>query len=121
MIFNVPQYIDTEDKIVGPLTAKKLLWLFVMCALLLTLWSLLELGAFIAIAIPVVIIFLALAFYRPYNQSLYKFITSTGIFVFKPKVFIWRRDGDDEKKSESRAKIEIIHKKVFIVVGGVPH
>jgi len=38
MLFNVPQFIDIEDKIVGPLTAKQLGWLALgsVIALLLT-------------------------------------------------------------------------------------
>ena len=39
MLFNVPQYIDVEDKIVGPLTGKQLLWMIGMGIMLLVLWN----------------------------------------------------------------------------------
>ncbi len=97
MLFNVPQYIDIEDKIAGPLTAKQLLWMFGMGAVLLVLWGILDKSVFFAAAIPVILIFAALAFYRPYNQPLIKFIFSGILFIFRPKVYIWKRTF--EKKS----------------------
>jgi len=91
MLFNVPQFIDVEDKVAGPFTAKQLLWMFGMGAMLLVLWNVFEKSAFFVSAIPVIIIFIALAFYRPYNQPLIRFIFSALLFLFKPKVYVWRR------------------------------
>ncbi len=91
MLFNVPQYIDVEDKVAGPLTAKQLLWMLGMGAVLLVLWNLLDKATFFIVAIPVGVTFTALAFYRPYNQPLIKFIISGISFLFSPKVYIWRR------------------------------
>lgn len=95
MLFNVPQFTDIEDKIVGPLTAKQLGWLAAGGVVLLFTWNLLDLQAFIISAIITGIIFGSLAFYRPYNQPLIKFIFSSTIFVVRPKVYIWRRIFDD--------------------------
>ena len=53
MQFNIPQFIDKEDKIVGPLTAKQLGWMFGGGAILLVLWNLLDMTAFILAAIVV--------------------------------------------------------------------
>lgn len=91
MLFNVPQYIDVEDKIAGPFTAKQLLWMFGMGAVLLVLWNTLEKTAFFIAAVPVALIFTALAFYRPYNQPLIKFIISGIFFLFSPKIYTWKR------------------------------
>lgn len=91
MLFNVPQFIDTEDKIVGPLTAKQLGWMGLAGVCLLLCWSLLDTPAFIISAIIIGVIFGALAFYRPYNQPLIKFIISSVSFAFRPKIYIWRR------------------------------
>jgi len=97
MLFNVPQYIDVEDKIAGPFTAKQLLWMFGMGAALLLLWGFLEKTAFYMAAVPVIIIFLALAFYRPYNQPLISFIIHSIMFVFRPKLYFWKREAEHEK------------------------
>ncbi len=91
MLFNVPQYIDVEDKVAGPLTAKQLLWMIGMGAALMFLWSMLNTGAFFAAAIPVVCAFVALAFYRPYNQPLAMFIANALLFMIRPKIYVWER------------------------------
>jgi len=92
MHYNVPQFIDIEDRIVGPLTAKQLLWLFAMGAVLFVMWMMIESKFnFVVSAIPVAALFIALAFYRPYGQPFSKFIGSMFIFFVKPKIYIWRR------------------------------
>jgi len=91
MIFNIPQFIDVEDKIVGPLTAKQLGWLAVGGVVLLIFWSKLDMSAFILSAIIIGFVFGMLAFYRPNNQSLIMFIFSVFTFFFRPKMFVWKR------------------------------
>ena len=92
MLFNTPQYIEIEDKIVGPLTAKQLMWMFGMGAVLLILWGFLDKTTFFITAIPVGLIFCALAFYRPHGQPLIKFIMWGISFMFQPKTYVWRRE-----------------------------
>ncbi|GBE17084.1 prgI family protein [bacterium BMS3Abin15] len=91
MLFNVPQYIDVEDKIVGPLTGKQLLWMIGMGIMLLVLWNTVSRAIFFIAGIPLALIFIAFAFYRPYNQPLIKFIIHAILFLFRPKVYTWRR------------------------------
>lgn len=97
MLFNVPQFINIEDKIVGPLTAKQLGWLAVGGVVLLVTFNLLDKSAFIISVIIVGLIFGALAFYRPYNQSLVSFIGSSISFVFRPRLYVWKRTGENMK------------------------
>jgi hypothetical protein len=92
MLFNVPQYIDVEDKIAGPFTAKQLLWLFGMGGVLLLMWGFLDKVTFFISAVPVALIFCTLAFYRPHGQPLIRFVIWGISFMFHPKIFIWRRD-----------------------------
>jgi len=92
MMYNVPQFIDTEDKIVGPLTAKQLGWLFCASVFLLVFWNLLDFSAFIIVAILVVAIFGAFAFYRPNGQTFLKFLISIVFFGVRPKIYVWKRD-----------------------------
>jgi len=92
MLFNVPQYIGVEDKVAGPFTAKQLLWMFGMGAVLLILWGVLERAAFFITAIPVMGLFCALAFYKPHGQPLIKFVVWGIYFLFQPKVYVWKRE-----------------------------
>lgn len=91
MLTNVPQFIDVEDKIVGPLTAKQLGWLAAGGVIFLLLWAYLDTQALILAGIVDFGIFGAFAFYRPYGRSLLSFTISSIAFVFRPKIYIWKR------------------------------
>jgi hypothetical protein len=114
MLFNIPQFIDKEDKIVGPFTAKQLGWMFGAGATLLVLWNMLDLAAFILAAIIVGIIFGAMAFWRPYNQSCLAFLFSIFSFSSRPKIYIWKRVPKKElipKKETAQKEIANPNKK----------
>lgn len=91
MMFSVPQFIDVEDKIAGPLTWRQLLWMIGMGATLLTLFNILDSALFIIVAVPTVLLFVALAFYRPNGFPLTKFIFYGILFLAHPKVSVWER------------------------------
>lgn len=117
MLFNVPQYIDVEDKVAGPLTAKQLLWMIGMGAALMFLWSIFDTGAFFVSAIPVICVFVALAFYRPYNQPLITFIGHGILFIVRPKVYVWNRyvkASPDTSSKKPELKMNPVEKKVTV-------
>ncbi len=91
MMFNVPQYIDVEDKVAGPLTAKQLGWMLACGGILFVLYSIFELIPFLIMALPIVLLFVALAFYRPNGQPFIKFLLYAILFLFRPKVAVWER------------------------------
>jgi hypothetical protein len=91
MLFNIPQFLEKEDKIVGPLTAKQLGWFFAAGAVLLVLWNMLDITAFIIAAVIVLGIAGAFAFYQPNGIPLISFIIYSVSFLFRPKMYIWHR------------------------------
>lgn len=91
MLINVPQYIDVEDKIAGPLTAKQLGWMIALGIILLILWNMVPFPVFFILGVPLLIIFLALAFFRPYGQPLGSFIFFGVTYLFRPKIYVWKR------------------------------
>lgn len=113
MLFNTPQYIDIEDKVAGPLTAKQLMWMFGMGAALLLVWGIFDQTTFIISAVPIVAFFCAFAFYKPQGQPLIKFIIWGAIFSFRPKSYVWKREYEQkkkEKRKEADGISEIIRK-----------
>ncbi len=91
MMFNVPQFIDVEDKIAGPLTVKQLLWMVGMTAAVLVVVSMFPTTAAFIISVPIVVAFVLLAFYRPNGQPLISYVTHAFFFLFRPKVLVWKR------------------------------
>jgi len=91
MMFNVPQFIDVEDKIAGPLTWRQILWMIGMGATLLTFYNLFDSTLFFIISVPTVLLFAAFAFYRPNGMSMTAFFLHAVFFFFRPKVSVWER------------------------------
>lgn len=91
MHVNVPQFIDIEDKIAFGLTAKQLLWLAAMGAVLLVVYNFFDRQAFYLIGVFVVIIFAAFAFWKPQGVTLLTFLSYMLQFYLKPRNYIWRR------------------------------
>jgi hypothetical protein len=91
MMFNVPQFIDVEDKIAGPLTWRQLLWMIGMGAALLVFFNMFDPALFFIIAVPTVLLFVGLAFYRPNGIPLVVYIFHAILFIFRPKVAVWER------------------------------
>ena len=96
MQFKVPQNIDLEDKIVGPLTLIQ--FLYVLGGGVLDYLMYLSFGSvfiFWVVAIPATAIALALAFLKIQDQPLSHFIKAGLTYLSRPKVRVWRRHGTD--------------------------
>ena len=92
MRFQIPQFIEVEDKIFGPLTLKQFIYLAGAGGVLFILLKMLPLVIAIFVAIPVVALALALAFYkinkRPFVlvlESAFKYILSNRLYIWKSK------------------------------------
>ena len=91
MQYQVPQFIEIEDKIIGPLTLKQFLWVLAGGVILFIIWTFTELGLFIVLGTPVAGLFLALAFYKINGRSFIAFLGSAVGFYTKPKIYLWQR------------------------------
>lgn len=91
MRFKVPQYVELEDKIIGPLTLKQFLVLLGGAGILGVLWLLFNLGLFIAIAIPISIFFGLITFYKYQGRPLTSLIGPFIVFLTKPRLYLWKK------------------------------
>jgi hypothetical protein len=114
-IFNIPQFIDTEDKIAGPLTAKQLGWIIAACAADFVVYLFFgKTAAFIG-AVPIIMIFGAFAFYKPNGQPLTTVAGSLVYFFLHPKFYAWKRLPDEmlskkkaSEKSEDKPEPKVV-------------
>ena len=98
----VPQYIDIEDKIAGPLTWKHIGWLFGGGSILVIAFLLLDTITFFIVAIPISLLFLALAFYRPHGVSFIEFFGYGFMFLFRPRKYVWSRDVQIQQRKSKK-------------------
>lgn len=115
MNFDVPQYIDVEDKIAFQLTAKQLGWFGLGGVGMFLAWNYASQGMFIVWAVLIVVVCIAFAFFKPYGITLSAFIGYGFLFVFRPKKLIWQRSvnvnpADLEQKKEEKKEIKPVKK-----------
>lgn len=90
MQFQVPQFLDVEDKIIGPFTIKQFLYLAGGAGLAYIAWRFIPyLGlilAFAAIGLGV-----TLAFYKFNNKPFVYLIESAFTYIKSNRLYIWKR------------------------------
>src|SRR5688572_21746070 len=92
MRFEVPQFIDVEDKLFGPFTFKQFIYLAGGAGIVYTLFRVLPLFLAVIIALPIAGLALALVFYKPNNRPFIKMVESVVNFFIKSRFYLWKRN-----------------------------
>ncbi len=92
MRFQVPQFIEVEDKIFGPLTLKQFIYLIGGAGLCFIIYTIIG-NIFISIVfmLPVMAFALALAFYKINNKPFINVVEAAFSYFFKSKLYIWKK------------------------------
>lgn len=91
MRFQVPQFIEIESKIFGPLTLKQFIYLLGGAGIIFILYAFLPFFLAILFGLPIGILSAALAFYKVNNQPFVKVIENAMKFSSSSKVYIWKK------------------------------
>ena len=92
MRFEVPQFIEIEDKIIGPLTWKQFVYLAGGVGALVVLYFILPFVLFVTFGLPIGALSAFLAFQRVNNRPFSIFLESFFNYFRKGKLFLWRKD-----------------------------
>lgn len=91
MRYQVPQFIEVEDKIFGPLTFKQFIYLAGGGGLCLLLFTFLPIYLMIPLALPVVALSLGLAFYQINGRPLVDAIEHGFNYYMGHKLYLWKQ------------------------------
>lgn len=109
MPFKVPQNIDIEDKVIGPLTLKQFIYVAVGAGIIFIIrMSIPEFLSFLFLPIAVIVgaFFLALAFFKPGDRDFEIYLLSIATTLMRPKKRIWKKEPIKEKPKEEAPKEE---------------
>ncbi len=103
MRFEVPQFIEVEDKIFGPLTFKQFVYLAGGTGLSVVIWVFVPkiIGVFLIAA--VIALALSLSFYQINNKPFIHVLESAFKYFSTSKLYIWRKE---EKKAEAKTAMD---------------
>jgi hypothetical protein len=104
MRFQMPQFIDVEDKIFGPFTLKQ--FIYIAGGASAAIIGVVLFGVFfgLLLASPIVILAAALAFYKVNNRPFINVLESAFRYAIKDKLYIWNKK--EEGTGEGTAPIK---------------
>ena len=91
MQYQVPQFIEVEDKIFGPLTLKQFIYLAGGGGVCLIFFTILPLYIGIPLMIPVVALSLGLAFFQVNGRPLIHAAEHASKYLFGYKLYLWQQ------------------------------
>ncbi len=92
MKYTVPQFIDAEDKIMGPITTRQFLILLVVAFFCFIAYKLFDFALFLLVAIFWVIVGGILAFMRVNGQPFHFFLLNLVQTLRKPALRVWDKE-----------------------------
>ena len=117
MQYTVPQFIDSEDKIIAFITVRQFLIMIVAAILIAVAYAALKFSIFVVVAIIIVIFTGVLAFVRINGRPFHFFLISYIERVKKPNVRVWNKDLTNSelkyylKKKEEEKPVVVTGKK----------
>lgn len=97
MRFEVPQFIEIEDKIFGPFTFQQFIYMAGAAGVSFMLYAVLPFFIAVILIAPIAALALALAFYRHNNRPFISLLESMFGYFTKGRLYIWKKR---EKKVE---------------------
>lgn len=92
MQFRVPQFIDMEDKIVGPLTLKQFAYILGAGGFSFLIWTFIPIKILaVLLILPVGGLFIALAFVKINERPFVEVLESAFNYYSRSKVYTWRQ------------------------------
>ncbi len=109
MRFQVPQFIDIEDKIFGPFTFKQFVYLAGGAGSAYAIWKLLPTLIAVFLVLPIIGLALALTFYKVNGKPFIEVLQAYASYSTKSKLFIWKQRKIEKKKKFAEAPKESRH------------
>ncbi len=106
MRFEVPQFIEIEDKIFGPLTWRQFLYLGGGVGMAVVMFFTLPFILFVILGIPLAILAGALSFYPVNNRPFSFFLEAIVNYVVGQRLYLWRQKAEIIHKSSSHSTIK---------------
>lgn len=100
MEYQVPQFIEVEDKLIGPLTLKQFLYVAGAGGLCIVFFAYLNIFLAVILSLPVAGFATALAFYKVNGKPFIEVLEAGFNYYTRSKLFLWKHQ---EPKEEERS------------------
>lgn len=87
--FIVPQFIDIETKIIGPITTRQFLWLLGGGLTFFIALKALSIGPFLIVALLDLLVIIGFGFVKVNGQAFHYFLLNVVQFIRRPQLAVW--------------------------------
>ncbi len=87
----VPQFLDVEDKIIGPITVRQFIELLIGGLFIFIFYKIFDFSLFLAAGLIVALIDLVIAFIKVNGQSFHFFLLNFITTMKSPKLKVWKK------------------------------
>lgn len=91
MEYQVPQFIEVEDKLIGPLTLRQFIYIAGAGGLCIVFFIYLPLVFAVLLALPIAGLAAALAFYRVNGKPFVEVLEAGFNYYVRGKLFLWKK------------------------------
>lgn len=102
--FTVPQFIDVEDKILGPITTRQFLILLVSGIIVFLFYRFADIALFVTALVVIGGFSLMLAFVKVNGQTFHYFMLNILLTLKKPGLRVWNKTRAAEELNEFRKR-----------------
>ena len=120
MQFQIPQFIEVESKIVGPLNLKQFFYLAAAGGISFILFFFLAFWLWIIITLVLGSAAVSLAFIKYNGRPLYRVVWTAIGFFWKPRLYLWQREQKEKDVIIPEVSVETERKNLQKFFSGVP-
>ena len=104
MRFEVPQFIEIEDKIFGPLTWRQFVYIGGGVGAAVVMFLIFPFIVFLLLGLPIALLAGALAFFPVNNRPFAYFLEAVYTYITSDKLYLWHQKADVVYKEETKVK-----------------
>lgn len=103
MEYHVPQFIEVEDKIIGPLTLKQFIYIAGVVGLCVVFFSYLPFILALLLSLPIAALGIALAFYKVNGKPFIQMLEAGFNYYISEKLLLWKQEAPSQKENGAAA------------------
>ncbi|MFH1413135.1 MAG: PrgI family protein [bacterium] len=109
--FTVPQFIDVEDKVIGPLSVRQFIIVLVSMGIIAISYKVFDFSMFLTIAATVLVLGGVFAFIKINGSPFHYFLLNLLQTLLKPRLRVWNKN-DTPEEPEQKEEAPILQEPV---------
>jgi hypothetical protein len=108
MQYPVPQFIDVESKIIGPISVRQFIMIVIALTLIFLFYKFADLGLFIFAALIILLVTVVFAFVKVNGRPFHFFMLNLLQSVKTPHLRVWKKEPRMERQASHTKKQAIL-------------